>query len=245
MVRTKRSVALILLAAGMLAVGCSNGGDDDDVASLDGSEGDSESADSDKEAQEKKLYDWVDCMQEEGIPIGDPTRDADGNLVITDGPVQIGSGGAGAGVEEGEGADEPEFTPEEMRKAEETCGPPPPLGAVRDDLSEDEIAEMQKNALAFAKCMRDDGGIADFPDPDFSENGPGGAPATNSNGPGSEGGDGGDGGDGGPKEVIAGPFGEIDLSDPEMKAAFETCSDELGEGAGLPQPGGPEGENDT
>jgi hypothetical protein len=93
---------------------------------------------------------------------------------------------------------------------------------------------MQEDALRFAQCMRDEG-VEDFPDPDFSDMGPGGEPQTGS------GGDGGpsDGdGDGRGERLVLGPFGEIDLDDPETAAAFEACQDLLGGPPG--EDGGPE-----
>ena len=74
----------------------------------------------------------------------------------------------------------------------------------------------------FAECMRDEG-IADFPDPDFSNFGPGRGPATRSETVDEESED----GDGSGAKVF-GPWGEIDLEDPETAAAFEACQDELG-----------------
>lgn len=43
----------------------------------------------------------------------------------------------------------------------------------QDDRSDEEIQESQENQLAIAECAREKG-IEDFPDPDFSGNGPGG-----------------------------------------------------------------------
>jgi hypothetical protein len=119
---------------------------------------------------------------------------------------------APAEPEEGE---EPDIDPDAMAAATETCGPPP-LGT--DNVSEEDRQAMEASALEFAECMRDEG-IDDFPDPDFSDSGPGGAPQTNEDGPG-------DGPGGEPQaRVMVGPFGEIDMSDPETKAAFEACQD--------------------
>jgi hypothetical protein len=107
-----------------------------------------------------------------------------------------------------------------MDAAQEECGDPPALGA--SDHSEEDRQAQQQAALDFSQCMRDEG-IEDFPDPDFSDQGPGGQAQTNEGSaePGDEG--------GGPTERVAGPFGEIDLSDPETAAAFEACQDVLGE----------------
>jgi hypothetical protein len=107
-----------------------------------------------------------------------------------------------------------------MDAAMETCGAPPALGP--NDISEEDRQAMEEDALQFAECMRDEG-IEDFPDPDFSDMGPGGEPQRRS----SEDNGGQDGGDGGP-QVFLGPFGEIDLDDPEIRAAFGACQDLLG-----------------
>jgi hypothetical protein len=84
---------------------------------------------------------------------------------------------------------------------------------------------MEEDALAFSECMRDQG-IEDFPDPDFSDFGPGTGPRRAEASADVDEDGGGANGPGG--AVIAGPFGEIDLSDPELQAAFEACQEEQG-----------------
>jgi hypothetical protein len=224
---TKRMTTALLLALGLLAAGCGGGGDgkDDDVASVSGDEGE-ESAQADEEDGEAELIDWAECMRDQGIDIPDPTRDADGNLVL-DGPgIHIGPGEVGISSESGEDGEEeePAVGPEEMGAAMEECGEPPALGG--QDMSEEDRAKMEENALEFAECMRSEG-IEDFPDPDFSGEGPGGAAEHRVDG-GPE-----DRPEGGPGEapqerVVLGPFGEIDLNDPEISAAFEACRDVIG-----------------
>jgi hypothetical protein len=222
---TKRvtSVLAVLTLAGLLAA-C--GGDDDsggsggDVASVSGDDADEQAQGDDQADAEAELLDWVECMRDEGVDIPDPTRDADGNLVI-DGPgFHLGGGEADGSTSsdngDGEG-DEPAVDPEEMDAAMEVCGDPPALGP--NDISEEDQQAIEEDALAFAECMRDEG-IEDFPDPDFSDLGPGGEPQRRSsedNG----------GGDDGPQVFLA-PFGEIDMDDPEVAAAFEACQDLLG-----------------
>jgi hypothetical protein len=217
----------LALAVALGACGSDNGSSNDDVASVS-DEGSNEPAQSDEEDAEQELLDWVECMRDEGIDIPDPTRDADGNLVISGNGIQIGggerSGGATTNDDEGDGG-EPPFTPEEMEAAQEVCGAPPGLGA--GDISEEDLQAMQDQALEFAQCMRDNG-IEDFPDPDFSNMGPGGTPQTNSDDSDATG-----GGEG--PQVFLGPFGEIDLNDPEVAAAFEACQDLLG-GDSVPPP---------
>ena len=238
---TKHSVSLLmLLAAGLLAVGCSSGDDDDGVATASGDDGNgSESASSDREQSEEDLLDWVDCMQGEGIDISDPTRDSDGNLVLDSGPIQIGSPGESNGPSTNEqqpSGDEPELDPEEMQAATEKCGNPPMVVGDMAELSPEDEERMQQAALDFSECMREQG-IEDFPDPDFSQSGPGGAPTVVGGGPSSEASPNDDQGSG-PVNRVVGPFGEIDLTDPQTKAAFDACQhimeDAAPEGAGGP-----------
>jgi len=97
-----------------------------------------------------------------------------------------------------------------FRAAQETCRPE--LADALPELDPEERAEMQERALAFARCMRG-AGITEFPDPQFhggrlSIGGPDGAPL---------------------------PF---DLADPEVRAASEACSDEVGGFGPAEAPGG-------
>jgi hypothetical protein len=227
---TKRiRITLTALAvAGLLAAACgsdgSGGGGSDDVASVSNDDAD-EQAQADDTDQEDELLDWVECMRDEGIDIPDPTRDSEGNLVIEGPGMRIGSGESSSGTSSDDGADdgdEPPVDPEKMDAAMEACGPPPNLGP--NDISEEDRQAMEESALEFAECMRDQG-IEDFPDPDFSNVGPGGEPQQRSES--GDGADGGDDGDDGPR-VFLGPFGEIDMDDPEVRAAFEACQDVLG-----------------
>lgn len=76
-------------------------------------------------------------------------------------------------------------------------------------------AEIQDLLLAFAECMRDQG--IEMDDPDLSGFGPGGN---------------GEPGQGG------GPFGDIDVADPDVLEALEACQSDFGRGFG-PGGGGP------
>jgi len=225
-----------LALAGLLLAACGSDGDgadagSDDVASASDDDTNQQDTSEDQADSEQELLDWVECMRDEGVDIPDPTRDADGNLVINGNGFSLG-GGQGPTTNDaedsGDGADEPSITPEQMEAGEAVCGQPPGLGA--DDISDEDLQAMQQDALEFAQCMRDEG-IEDFPDPDFSDLGPGGPPQTQSNGPGGSDGDGRD------DRIVLGPFGEIDLDDPETAAAFEACQDLLG---GPPGEGGPQ-----
>jgi hypothetical protein len=244
---TKRiTTALAVLAVAGLLAACgsdgSGGSDDsagnDDVASL--SDDDSnEQAQADDTDDEEELLDWVECMRDEGVDIPDPTRDEDGNLVIEGPGIRIGSGGA-AGTSSDDApadGDEPDVDPEQMDAAMEACGEPPALGP--NDISDEDRQAREEAALEFAQCMRDQG-IEDFPDPDFSDMGPGGEPQQRS----SDDDDAGDGSDDGGPRVVLGPFGEIDLDDPEIRAAFEACQDVLG-GPELPASSGSDAGSET
>jgi hypothetical protein len=223
---TKRITTMVaaLTVAGLLGA-CGgdgdSGGSDDDVASL--SDDDSgEQAQSDQDDTDEELLDWVECMRDEGVDIPDPTRDENGNLVLEGPAFRIG-GGPSDSTDDADGSDdgdEPAFTPEEMEAAEETCGPPE-LGP--SDISEEDLQAQEEAILEFADCMRDEG-IEDFPDPDFSDMGPGGDPQPRT----TEDSEPGDGSGNQDDEVVSGPFGEIDMNDPEVAAAFEACQDLLG-----------------
>ena len=223
---TKRIAGMVAVVAlvGLLAACGSDGdsGSSDDVASVSGDYSNEQGQGDDQADAEDELLDWVECMRDEGIDIPDPTRDEDGNLVI-DGPGFRLGGGDSEGSTSSDGSDdegdERAVDPDEMDAAMEACGQPPALGP--NDLSEEDRQAMEENALEFAECMRDEG-IEDFPDPDFSDMGPGGEPERRSSDDKGEG-----GGDGGP-QVFLGPFGEIDMDDPEVRAAFEACQELLG-----------------
>lgn len=94
---------------------------------------------------------------------------------------------------------------EDFEKAREECGDPPRIPGAGP--SEADLEELQENALALSQCMRDEG-IEDFPDPDFSGSGPGA----------------------GVRVTVGGPLGGVDMDDPEVQAAFETCREKLPEG---------------
>jgi hypothetical protein len=216
----------VLALAGLLGACGSDGdgsGGNDDVASVSGDDSDEQAQGDDQADTEEELLDWVECMRDEGIDIPDPTRDENGNLVI-DGPgIRLGGGDTGGSTSSDESDDEGDERPfdrDEMDAAMEACGEPPALGP--NDLSDEDRQAMEEDALEFAECMRDEG-IEDFPDPDFSDMGPGGEPQRRSSED-----DGGDGDDDGGPQVFLGPFGEIDMDDPDVRAAFEACQDLLG-----------------
>jgi hypothetical protein len=210
------ALAVVLLSA------CGGGGDDDGgVASLGDGDGEEASTDttlSDEEAQ-VALIDWAECMRGHGLDVPDPQLDEDGGVQI-----MVGSGMGGGGGDEGDDGGGAPPDRAAFEAAREECGDPPQIGG---EFSEEDREEMEENALAFAECMRDNG-VEDFPDPDFSQDGPGAGPLTRERSTEEDEPTSGEG------AVIAGPFGQVDLSDPEQETAFEACQDELGERFGPP-----------
>ena len=212
--------ALVLSACG----GGGGGGDDDGVASLggDAQDGDTTATTLSEEEAEEAMLDWAACMREQGIDMPDPQVSADGGVSVQIGgsaTVDDDDDAADDGAQQGAPPDRDAF-----EAARDECGDPPMLGG---EISEEDRAEMEAMGLEFAECMRDNG-VEDFPDPDFSATGPGAGPMTRA-----ERFDDDDDADGEVSgEVVAGPFGVIELDDPEVQAAFETCQDDVGFGPG-------------
>ncbi len=175
------------------------------MASVSGAAGESAAAVADDAPTEQEILDWVECMRGEGVDVADPTVDADGNLVLGRGP----GGGAGRPGAAAGGPTGAQFVFSAFQKGIETCGQPPRAGG---SFTDSDRQGFQDAALALAECMREAG--IDFPDPDFSAIGPGGGAAA-----------GGTGGTGAPR----GPFGDVDLSDPKVSAAMDTCRSTLGD----------------
>lgn len=203
--------ALLTLAA------CGGGGGGSGVASLENTKvagSGSTSTTLSKEDQEQALLDWVECMRGEGLDIADPTVDSDGNLVLGGGP-------GGARPSDGDSqADPPDR--DAIEAATTKCGNPPQTAG--GNFSQEDRDAFQESALLLAQCMRDEG-ITDFADPDFSNAGPGaGPPADSSDG-----------------SAPRGPFGDVDLQDPDVQAALETCQAKLADqGVNFPGGGGPQ-----
>lgn len=200
---------LMVAATLTVALGACSAASQAGVASLNEEEKESDSsAAADKQETEEELLEWVECMRENGIDIPDPTLDEDGNSMITprvERPAGSDEQPAGGVVRLGE----------EFREAREECGDPPRLAG--GGPNEADLKELQENALKLAECMREQG-IEDFPDPDFSDFGPGAGPQEG---------------------VRVGPFGDIDMDDPDVQKAFETCREELPQGPFMIRSGPP------
>jgi hypothetical protein len=140
--------AVVLAVAGLVAA-CGGGGGGGGTAARAGQE----------------LYDWVDCMRAEEIDVPTPTRDDDGNLVIT---------GDGFDIRQPRGGEPSEarfgpYSSEDLQDAQDVCGLPPMMapGVASDELRAAERERLQ----AFADCMRRNG-VPSYPDPDLSEASP-------------------------------------------------------------------------
>lgn len=224
------SWAALPVASILLLGACSGGGSDGGVATL-ASEGESAAAGADTPASdaptEEEILDWVECMRNEGLDIADPTVNEDGNLVLGGGP-RGGIGGprpaAGTTATTVAGDAQPPDR-EAFQGAVETCGQPPRAAG---SFSGEDRQEFQDAALELAQCMRGEG--IDVPDPDFSGAGPGGPPTGAAPADG-----------GGATVVRRGPFGGLDMSDPAVQAAFDTCRDSLGDAFPAGPGGGPGG----
>jgi hypothetical protein len=158
-------VTLVLLLIATLSACGGGDGSEQDVATLDGATTDDSAGEdpaggdggadgevSDEEAEEAML-EFAECMRENGVDMPDPQ-----------------TGGGGAGIVIGPGADGDAPDMEAFEAADEACRHlmEEVMGA-RPDLSPEEQAEMEDQALAFAQCMRDNG--VDMPDPEFDGDG--------------------------------------------------------------------------
>lgn len=157
-----------VVALAMVATACSGGdAEADGVATLeqdaevaitdstdDQPTDDGTPSDSDTETQ---MLEFAACMRDEGVDIGDPVVDADGN--VTFGNLAPGAGGGGG-------------RPEGLREGFDACGDlldGVQLGGRGGPGGDVDQTERQDAQLEFTQCLRDEG--VDVDDPDFSEPG--------------------------------------------------------------------------
>lgn len=145
------------------------------------------------------------CMREEGVTeFPDP---------------QFSEGGGGISLAVPDGGD-PGFDPDsdEVRAAFEVCGDLLERAAFGPGGGNFDETELQDNLLVVAECLREQGLEVD--DPDLSNFGPiAGGPPSDDEGP-----------EGGPEVRAFSIFGDLDMEDPEVQAAMETCRAEVGFG---------------
>jgi hypothetical protein len=163
--RSHRLPVLILLAAGLAAgaaCGGSGSGSNDGVASIKAAsdtkaDSGSDTKDNSDKNPEDAMLDFARCMREHGVDMPDPDTSGGGPGVVTfhaDGPAS-----AGTKLD----ADTSKF-----QEAHEACkdlmGDVGPI-----NMSPEQQQEMQDQALAFSRCMREHG--VNMPDPTFDGGG--------------------------------------------------------------------------
>lgn len=153
MVRTVRSIALFVVATGLLAA-CASGSDDDGVASLGGRSADPSASASPSVDPEEAVQAFAECMREHGVEdFPDPQIDEDGGIQMQGpGPGDVDRATLDAAMEACQ-----DLLPEGTGPGEGE-GPAP-----------EEQAALEDALLGYAQCMRDHG--IDFPDPEFSGGG--------------------------------------------------------------------------
>ncbi len=146
----KNWVWLLLIVLTLAAVGCGTGIEaTSDVASLE------ESGVGDQEAsvlgdivdQEVELFEFSACMRDEGINVGDPTVDADGNVALGTPMSMISDHGA-------------------LMAAYETCSDF--IGGRALGHGGEDRTEVHDRLLEYAKCVRENG-YHQLSDPVFSD----------------------------------------------------------------------------
>jgi hypothetical protein len=153
-------IVAALVAVGLAACGSNSGGRD--VASLDGSKAKAKSSESAKQATPAEVAaawrKFAQCMRDHGVDMPDPkvsSGDGKGSFVQIGGP----------------GQKEPQVSRTKMDAAQKACQPLVDRvvggGPGRNDPEQE--ARAKRQALAFAKCMRDHG--VDMPDPQFESGG--------------------------------------------------------------------------
>ena len=147
--KMKRRLRTVLLALALAAAACGTGTEAaPDVASLDESGvGDQEgSILGDIVDQEAELFEFSACMRDEGINIGDPTVDADGNVSLGTPMNMISDHGA-------------------LMAAYETCSDF--IGGRALGHGGEDRTAVHDRLLEYAKCVRENG-YYQLSDPDFS-----------------------------------------------------------------------------
>ena len=189
--RFRRLPVLILLAAGLAAGGACAGSD--------------KSADARTNPEDAMLA-FARCMREHGVDMPDPdTSGGRGGVMTFSAAASAGDGDSGATLDPG--ADTFQAANEACKDLLGDIGP--------QNMSPEQTKEMQDQALAFSRCMRDHG--VNMPDPNFDGEGHVMMKIDDSSG--------------------------VDPSDPKFEAAQQACGSAFGPagskpGAGLSVAGG-------
>ena len=153
--------ALALLLMAMLISACGVEPTTGEIASLedptDAAPAFTEPAD-DELTMEEGLIAFTECLREQGLEVGDPTVDADGNLQMP--PIEM-------SIEASDEAGTEVFEREINDKFAACESVLPQMAFTGNNLPE--VSEMEDLLVEYAGCMRDNG--VDMPDPDFSGGG--------------------------------------------------------------------------
>jgi hypothetical protein len=133
-----------------LALGACGGPSDEGVATLGNENGDEDGSATEQVDPEEAQLAFAECMREHGVDVPDPAP-------------RGGTGGGQILIGPGQRIDEENF-----EEADAACRHH--LEGVFDEPSDEELQEMQDGALAFARCMRENG-VEDHPDPKFENGG--------------------------------------------------------------------------
>ncbi len=158
-----KRLMIAAVALALFAAACGGGSQNDGVASLEddataplaaGDDGSADGATTTTETDpELALLEFTQCLRDNGVDVGDPEVDGDGNL---------GFGGRVQGYD---------FVAdrEAFQAAREACADI--LEGVSLEFRDRDRTEIEDTLVEFATCMRDNG--YDMPDPDFSGFSPG------------------------------------------------------------------------
>lgn len=150
----RMTVLSLLLVIGLVAGACSAGATESGVASID-AQVPTQSANAEVIPGEGAVLAFTACLRDEGLDIGDPDVDEDGNLV--------------APSQHAVAAELLDMAA--VHSAFDICRAL--LDNVAFGFSTEDLAGREDELLAFAVCMRENG--YDMPDPDFSGDGHSGA----------------------------------------------------------------------
>lgn len=202
--RSHRLPVLLLLAAGLAtgaACGGSGSGSNNGVASIktaSDKSADSDGAGNDKKGEtnpEDAMLAFARCMREHGIDMPDPDTSGGGTGVVT-----FSAAAPAGGALDGD--------TDKFQEADKACrdllGDAGPM-----NMSPEQQQEMQDQALAFSRCMRDHG--VNMPDPTFDGEGH--------------------------VMMSIGDDNGIDPSDPKFEDAQQACGSTFGPGGGKGGPG--------
>jgi len=139
--------AAVLGVVVLFAAACGPSGSSG-VASVSGGSGKASASPSAKKNQEQLALQFTKCMREQGVNMGDPTVDANGNVRLQ----------PPAGAVPGQA---------ELEKARDACQQY--LQGLQQGFTNQDQTQAQDLLLKYARCMRKNG--YDMPDPNFSAQG--------------------------------------------------------------------------